>query len=75
MDHLIAPFVDFVLGSFVFVAGGLFLLTFLDELKQAKTLRSAKPASFPRPAQCRQTAADDAPSHRHNFPPEHAKAA
>jgi hypothetical protein len=36
MDSLVVPFVDVMLGSFVFVVGLLFVLGFVDELKQRR---------------------------------------
>jgi hypothetical protein len=42
MDNLVVPFVDVMLGSFVFVVGLLFVLGLVDEFKQRRGFESAQ---------------------------------
>jgi hypothetical protein len=45
MNNLVVPFVDLMLGSFVFVVGLLFVLGLVDEFKQRRSLELFRPAA------------------------------
>jgi hypothetical protein len=45
MDNLVVPFVDVMLGSFVFVVGLLFVLGLVDEFKQRRGFEPAQRAA------------------------------
>jgi hypothetical protein len=77
MDNFVVPFVDVMLGSFVFVVGLLFVLGYVDEMKQRRGRRLYPQASAPSWKGAREAAkrVSVAPARRRGQPAEAAEQA